>query len=810
MPSSTISEPTVVAFVSGKGGVGKTMLAVAAAREFSLQGPTLILDLDFFNRGLSGLLGAGTTASAVQPPLFLKDSDGDRWYAREVDTNLFALSFPDVEGVQLAEIDSADVSLLATQLNQWILDLSEQLHCQTVVLDCHGGPDHLSFAAVKVAQKTLMISEPDQITLYGTLHFLRRLGELSLETEKVHLVFNKVVDSIRARFLFFTYNRYLRGHFGDKPLLALFPLEVYLTKHFEHHPFVTDDFPRSMLARKTQVMLADLMDGLEREVVPARARNIPRLVAKIWRTSFGRRPKIIDLDFVMKLSFFVLIVFFAGLYLPKIFRFLSPLEVAISDFAFPILVSVPIWATFVTLLSWSTKLEQQMTLLSCRENWGLFFLTSLMFTFIWLSPIAIVVAVLLGIRVFDPEFMVIRYVWYMILLVLLITWAGHIFFALRDLKYTKRRIEPAMRTGLGILILTCCALLVDGVPFRNSLENYFEIAAFDFVGLDESAPPNVRRLEIDDPFTDFHSKGGLEWHSFEVLTPGHYVIKVDSVEGDPTVALYGPNSVSFITEDDDGGGGWDSEIRRHLELGTYFLVVREFAGESFFYSIRISTYEPFKLLGSADVRNEQALSIGGGFGDVLSQGGLEWFTFLVEQQGRYIVSVRSDYGDPTLALYGPDSVVFVAEDDDGGMETDSLLGVGLSPGRYYLAVREYEDEVFAFSVSVSQVKEFRVDDKAGRVDSHGGLDWFEFSVEKDDEYIISVDSDEGDPVIALYGADGMSFLAESDDDGEGENPLIRTELAEGRYYLAVWEYEGKGLKYMVDISGKDSGRTDER
>jgi cellulose biosynthesis protein BcsQ len=66
------TEPEIVTFVSGKGGVGKTMLAVAFARELSHADKTLILDLDFFNRGLTGLLRHGKKIMAVQKPRFLE------------------------------------------------------------------------------------------------------------------------------------------------------------------------------------------------------------------------------------------------------------------------------------------------------------------------------------------------------------------------------------------------------------------------------------------------------------------------------------------------------------------------------------------------------------------------------------------------------------------------------------------------------------------------------------------------------------------------------------------------------------------
>lgn len=58
----------LISIVSGKGGVGKTMLAVAVARELSTNVRTLIVDLDFFNRGLTGLMRHGRVLRQINPP----------------------------------------------------------------------------------------------------------------------------------------------------------------------------------------------------------------------------------------------------------------------------------------------------------------------------------------------------------------------------------------------------------------------------------------------------------------------------------------------------------------------------------------------------------------------------------------------------------------------------------------------------------------------------------------------------------------------------------------------------------------------
>ena len=75
--------------MSGKGGVGKTMLAVAAAKALAEAQSTLVLDLDFFNRGLSGLLTQGVKVVGIDRPSFLGDQGDDSQHGPwEISTTL--------------------------------------------------------------------------------------------------------------------------------------------------------------------------------------------------------------------------------------------------------------------------------------------------------------------------------------------------------------------------------------------------------------------------------------------------------------------------------------------------------------------------------------------------------------------------------------------------------------------------------------------------------------------------------------------------------------------------------------------------
>jgi cellulose biosynthesis protein BcsQ len=292
---------SIVAFVSGKGGVGKTMLAVAFARELSQKSPTLLVDLDLFNRGLTGLMRHGKLRCEVSIPDFLGtvEAGKDSWEVIEVAPNLYHLRFPDLTEEQLRHIENYDPAALAAALKDYITLLASRVGAINVVLDCHGGPDKLSFAACLVAQRSLLVSEPDKITFYGTLHFVRQLQASVADSSTVdlHLIFNKVVPAFSVRYLTRFYNREIRPLFNFNPLLAVFPLEVYLTKEFEKTPFVTDAFPFSLLARKMEVLLYDLFKK-ERDRIPRSVLSLAAIARSHRRRTLGKQIWLLDLNVV--------------------------------------------------------------------------------------------------------------------------------------------------------------------------------------------------------------------------------------------------------------------------------------------------------------------------------------------------------------------------------------------------------------------------------------------------------------------------------------------------------------------------------
>ncbi len=329
---------TALAVASGKGGVGKTMLSVALAYELSQNAPTLIIDLDFFNRGLTGLLRSGKILENLDAPNLLPDlaatnsaapgvvsdaaddpaaqqSSGDApWQLIAISENLFNIRYPDLSTDDYARIENMQIGDLAQDLSDYIAYVARECGAHFVVLDCHGGPDRTSFAACKIAKTTLLISEPDRITLYGTLNFIRQLKDAGGTTadHDIRLVLNKVVSSFNAPFLLRFYNENIRSEFGNKPLLAMFPMEEYLTKAFEKNALLAKVYPESLLARKTRVYLYDLLAKTDRGYLSKDLKGLSKIERRITRSTLGREFILLSNDFAIAMIFSIGMIIMAA------------------------------------------------------------------------------------------------------------------------------------------------------------------------------------------------------------------------------------------------------------------------------------------------------------------------------------------------------------------------------------------------------------------------------------------------------------------------------------------------------------------
>jgi cellulose biosynthesis protein BcsQ len=367
-----IADVDIIAVVSGKGGVGKTMLSVAIANELSLSSNTILLDLDFFNRGLTGLFASLKSSSprrSIKPPTFLDNGEVPDWSLAEVNANLFMVYFDDLDKSQIDLVEQRDTGRLANEMLIYVNYLAQEISAKFVVLDCHGGPDSTSYSACAIASRAMLVSEPDQITLHGTLHFLRNLkAQVPSASLDIRLIFSKVVAAFSSTFLFRLYNEYLRREFGGKDLVAIIPLEIDLTKAFEKSPFLTTIYPYSQLAIKTRLALFEMFGHKADVVLPPQIKAMTateRFVAKYY---MGRWPRVLDLDYVLKAIAVYSLVTLGGPFLIDMILvkvrgtgMFLPLVVPLWPLWNLAFLLCAYWVLVVMFLNWTRKLDVSFT-----------------------------------------------------------------------------------------------------------------------------------------------------------------------------------------------------------------------------------------------------------------------------------------------------------------------------------------------------------------------------------------------------------------------------------------------------------------
>jgi cellulose biosynthesis protein BcsQ len=247
-------QPQVTAVISGKGGVGKTSIALGLAELYSASEDVLIVDFDLHNRGLTSKYGPLSRDSATVlgemrrfSQTILPDQrlprEGGRLVLSKIDEDLFDdlrqkfcyVSYPRANkraplkleylyhesvrksphgkarpqncyflpsrrggdtylGSQEALFDVAEVSVFLTFLNS----LASRYGISRVILDCHGAHDLFMVGAILAASHLVIVTRPEPAAFEGTLELVR-FAESVVEAQAVFpskrtLIFNEYRD----------------------------------------------------------------------------------------------------------------------------------------------------------------------------------------------------------------------------------------------------------------------------------------------------------------------------------------------------------------------------------------------------------------------------------------------------------------------------------------------------------------------------------------------------------------------------------------------------------------------------------------
>lgn len=270
----------IVAFTSGKGGCGKTTLAVNFAYTiYQTTGKVLVIDFDMSNRGSTGLFSEWTpdedhiTLSKIIRNQHKKDDQ--LLPTLEIKPGYYFI--PAIAPNEINWEDPHDVGLqdFTSDLKKKILELASDLDIPCIVLDCFCGVDLLTTSGASVADDTIIVNEPDIVTFTGSIVLLKHLKKSFKELEvepKIRFVINRVRAYQTVKELTLLYRDNLQSEIEDS-VLAHFPYNDRIFQHFGKYPFMTELLPNSLFSKKFELLSRLLFEEKRPELIKPKVRK---------------------------------------------------------------------------------------------------------------------------------------------------------------------------------------------------------------------------------------------------------------------------------------------------------------------------------------------------------------------------------------------------------------------------------------------------------------------------------------------------------------------------------------------------------
>jgi Zn-dependent metalloprotease len=247
-----------------------------------------------------------------------------------------------------------------------------------------------------------------------------------------------------------------------------------------------------------------------------------------------------------------------------------------------------------------------------------------------------------------------------------------------------------------------------------------------------------------------------------------------------TLTLYGPEDVTLIVADDDGGIGNMARITRILPAGTYYLKIRgKPPAATGTYFIGVATI-PELVMDGPDTS-----------GTLASPDDYNYYRFYVSSQGTYIIETWAGTLNNTLMnLYGPDSMTKgMGTDEDSGIGKMAKIVKFLTPGTYYVKIKGDATGTYTIRVKTPLSLAINGSNTPGEINPGEEEDWYQFTVSSPNLYRIATASGETSPItgdiLSLYGPNGLTLISSDFESGGGELATLTLYLAAGTYDARV-------------------------
>ncbi len=252
--------PPIISFTSGKGGCGKTTIAVNFAYTVANARSTnkvLVIDFDISNRGSTGIFSQWTknVSESLTLTRILKGEYKD-FLNRVIQIKEGYYFVPATSNAEelWKEPGYDKLNEFVEGLRKKIYEVAVHLQADCVVLDCFCGIDVLTTSGSACADHTIIVNEPDIVTFTGSLslkaHLDRSFKQLK-RTPELHFVINRVRSDQKVEELNALYRDNLMQEVKNA-ILTYIPYNNKIFNNFGSYPFFAEILPRSLFARKIE------------------------------------------------------------------------------------------------------------------------------------------------------------------------------------------------------------------------------------------------------------------------------------------------------------------------------------------------------------------------------------------------------------------------------------------------------------------------------------------------------------------------------------------------------------------------------
>lgn len=261
-----MSQSSIISILSGKGGVGKTTIALNIARTISLAEQVVLIDLDIANRGCTGILSSWQQLESADVYNFLNGQSVDPNGMSKIRNGKSEKEFRFLPSKLEITTDTNNIQLnfeeSISKLEELISIIEKSIGPSTIIIDCHGGLEPLVLAAYYLSTDACIVTEPDIATFSGTEVLVSSLKSIEVEKSeptKLHYIINKVPAGLNYSDLMHLYMRLTSKGLGvldstANQNLIFIPAEKYLLETFGEYPFQVDLARYSLFRRKIELL----------------------------------------------------------------------------------------------------------------------------------------------------------------------------------------------------------------------------------------------------------------------------------------------------------------------------------------------------------------------------------------------------------------------------------------------------------------------------------------------------------------------------------------------------------------------------